>query len=360
MSTISSLTTGASATPAGGRGGGRNNNRRGSRAGRGGGTGQSATGSTTAARRSTFKCDTEEMNGNVFECYEEQVDRRQYAKTLQALNAYSRKTMEGAADLASLFDDTPTEPVLAEPGDMTAVDLTSEVKKLIFQEKVKRYVQRLEYLESNIATLYSVIWGQCSDDMKARVKNHEKYKESTKENNCVWLLGQIKAVTLQFDSKKDSVLCILHARRSFANCRQLPGQSVEDYAESLIGWANTIKAQGDSVSVNYNVIPAKDADGKERSTEARQKLAYNLTMARALIDGADQSRYGTLITELANQHAKGRSEYPADFGIGQEPARPLQNTDQLVAHVQWIQRFRRSQSRCGRHGEQQRHNYNHN
>ena len=99
------------------------------------------------------------MNGNVFECFEEQVDRRQYSKTLQALNAYSRKTMEGAADLASLFDDTPTQPELAEPVNLTEAELTSEVKKLIFQEKVKRFVQRLNYLEDNIATLYSVIWG---------------------------------------------------------------------------------------------------------------------------------------------------------------------------------------------------------
>ena len=221
--------------------------------------------------------------------------------------------MEGAADLASLFDDVPTEPVLVEPENLTAAEQTSDVKKLIFQEKVKRFVQRLDYLEDNVATLYAVIWGQCSDDMKARVKTHDNYKDATKKNNCVWLLGQIKAITLQFDSKKDSVLCILHARKNFANCRQQQGQSVEDYAETLTGWANTLKAQGDNVSVNYDVIPMKDADGKERSTETRQKMAYDLTMARALVDGADQSRYGTLITELANQHAKGRSEYPINM-----------------------------------------------
>jgi hypothetical protein len=224
MSTISTLSTGASATPNGGRGGSRNSNRRRNQAGRGGGTGQLATGSTTTVRTSTFKGDTEEMGAMCVECFEEQVDRRQYSKTLQALNAYSRKTMEGAADLASLFDDTPTTPKLVEPNDMSATDMLSEVKKLILQEKVKQFVQRLGFLESNIATLYSVIWGQCSDDMKARVKTHDEYKESTKKNNCVWLLGQIKAVTLQFDSKKDTVLCILHARRSFDNCRQIPGQ----------------------------------------------------------------------------------------------------------------------------------------
>jgi hypothetical protein len=305
-------TASTSAAPASGRGGGRGGNRRGNRAGRGH-TGQPATGSTTAARKFTFKGDTEELNGNVFECYEEQNDRRQYAKSLQALEAYSRKSMDGAADLSSLFEDTPTKPTLVEPENLSVTDSASEVKKLIFKEKVRRFVQRIDLMDSNVATLYSVIWGQCSDDMKARVKTHDEYKRATKENDCVWLLGQIKAVTLQFDSKKDSVLCILHARRSFANCRQLPGQSAEEYAECLTGWADTIKAQGEDISVHHKAIPAKDADGKERSVEARQKMAHDLTMARALIDGADRSRYGTLITELANQHAKGRNEYPHDL-----------------------------------------------
>jgi hypothetical protein len=31
---------------------------------------------------------TESMNGHVFECYDEQVDRRQYEKTIEALEGY--------------------------------------------------------------------------------------------------------------------------------------------------------------------------------------------------------------------------------------------------------------------------------
>ena len=65
--------------------------------------------------------------------------------------------------------------------------------------------------------------------------------------------------------------------------------------------------------MHHSVIQEKDEDGKIRSVETRKKLAYDLTMVTALIDGADQSQYGTLITELANQHAKGRNEHPKDL-----------------------------------------------
>jgi hypothetical protein len=43
------------------------------------------------------------MNGNVFECYEEQSDRRQYTKTVEALEGYVKKTLKYSEDLAPLF-----------------------------------------------------------------------------------------------------------------------------------------------------------------------------------------------------------------------------------------------------------------
>jgi hypothetical protein len=57
------------------------------------------------------------MNGNVFECYEEQTDRRQYAKTLEALEAHAKKSLKFAEDLAPLFAETMTEPAIAMPDD---------------------------------------------------------------------------------------------------------------------------------------------------------------------------------------------------------------------------------------------------
>jgi hypothetical protein len=37
------------------------------------------------------------MNGNVFECYEEQSDPRQYTKTVEALEGYVKKTLKDMA-----------------------------------------------------------------------------------------------------------------------------------------------------------------------------------------------------------------------------------------------------------------------
>lgn len=47
---------------------------------------------------------TAEMNcGNVFECYDEQADRRQYSKTIKVLDIIVKKTLKLSEDLAPLF-----------------------------------------------------------------------------------------------------------------------------------------------------------------------------------------------------------------------------------------------------------------
>jgi hypothetical protein len=64
---------------------------------------QQTTTVTTTRNRSTFKGNTEGMCGHVFECYEEQDDRRQYLTTVEALDAYACKTLSYTADLAPLL-----------------------------------------------------------------------------------------------------------------------------------------------------------------------------------------------------------------------------------------------------------------
>jgi hypothetical protein len=65
----------------------------------------------------TFKGLTTKMHGNVFECYKEQTDRRQYAKTLEALESHAKKTLKFAEDLAPLFAETMAKPTLTMPAD---------------------------------------------------------------------------------------------------------------------------------------------------------------------------------------------------------------------------------------------------
>ena len=161
------------------------------------------------------------MNANVFECYEEQSDRRQYSKTLEALESHVKKSLKYSEDLAPLFAETMATPTIAKPGEPDAS--ATKTEEMIHVEEVKEYVKRTRTLKSNMATVYAVVWEQCSKAMKAKLKSLTGYKEKAEANDCYWLLKQIKAVTLQFDEKRNVFISLLDARTSFLNCKQKQG-----------------------------------------------------------------------------------------------------------------------------------------
>jgi hypothetical protein len=78
--------------------------RRGTHSGRG----RNGSGGNRNNRSSStsFRGSTPEMNGHVFECYEEQGDRRQYSKTLEALNGDVKKSCKFLQDMAPSLPPT--------------------------------------------------------------------------------------------------------------------------------------------------------------------------------------------------------------------------------------------------------------
>jgi hypothetical protein len=150
-STIQTTASGAvpvRATHAGGRGNHCNrNNRNHSRAGR----------TVTNPSKGTFKGNTLEMNGHVFDCFEERGDRTQFPKTLEVLGEYAANNLKHPEDLRSMFEENMTAPDIMEPADLPATPTTRQ--EVIWEASLKSYSRRVEELRSNITTLYAVIWG---------------------------------------------------------------------------------------------------------------------------------------------------------------------------------------------------------
>jgi hypothetical protein len=207
-STTSSRSTGS--RPRGNRGGRQRNNTN------PGTTGQQA---ATSRSRAAFKGNTEEMNGNVFECYEEQSDRRQFSKTIECLDAYAKKTLMYSADLAPLFATKMAAPVVERPAPVEGV--LDKFSEIVYVKEAREWVKRNRALLSNLATVFAVAWGQCSEEMKLRLKTHDGYEVSASVNDCVWLFKNIsRSVTQQFQDSKDGFLSLLDAEHSFLDCKQ--------------------------------------------------------------------------------------------------------------------------------------------
>jgi hypothetical protein len=251
------------------------------------------------------------MGGHVFECYEEQRDRRQYAKTLEALEGHVKKTMKYAGDLASLFANNMSAPEIKRPAK-PGVD-SDEVDDAIWKEELKDYVKQTRILKDNLTSLMAIIWGQCSKTMKTKIKSHAEFQDKYNSNDCMWMLRQIKAVTLQFDSKRNGFISAMDTRANFLNCRQQTWQSPDLYMEALKGWADNLEYHGGSIAESYTLVPEIDDKGVTRTIAERKTIARDRTLGVAYIRGADHTRYGILTAELANQYAMGTDNYPVDL-----------------------------------------------
>ena len=306
-SDTASAATGDAGRSSGGRG-------RGGRSGRGyhrgAGHGNTSTGRgyvRVGTNRTTFKGNTEDMNGNIFQCFSEQRDRRQYEKTVEALEGYVKKTMKYHEDITNLFGPEMKNPEIQKPKELG--EKPTELDRAVQQEEAKDSVKRTPILKSNMSTIFYVVWGQCSDDMKTKLKSTPEYAEATKED-CTWLLKKIKGISLKFDDKRNAFLSSLDARSSFLSCRQKQGQTNVAFRDELKAWADTIEFYGGSVAECYTLVPEWGPGGVRLSATARMKIAHDRTMGVAYIRKADTDRYGLLITELANNYAKGKDEYP--------------------------------------------------
>jgi hypothetical protein len=60
-------------------------------------------------------------------------------------------------------------PLLTLPADPAADD--NKTLNRIWEKEVNEYVKRKTYLDDNMKTVYSIIWGQCTDVMRQKTKD---------------------------------------------------------------------------------------------------------------------------------------------------------------------------------------------
>ena len=78
----------------------------------------------------------------------------------------------------------------------------SEDDKKIWNEILKIYTKKTDALEQNLIAMHTIIWGQASPTMQIKVKSVKGYDTKANTYDCLWLLQQIKAITMNYESKK--------------------------------------------------------------------------------------------------------------------------------------------------------------
>jgi hypothetical protein len=205
------------------------------------------------------------MNGHVYQTFNESDDKRQFGKTTEALGRWINMNTKNSGDLMALYTDLrdPTTAI-TRPENLDAADADDPIEQLLWKETVKDYITRRRSLVDNLRAVYSVIWGQCSPTMKAKLMSLTNYEAQSRACDCVWLLQQIKAVMYKFEGQRDIFLAMGEARSTLDRCKQQPHESNAVYFDQFKSLVDAFEHYGGTIGGDQGLIDSltdPDASG---------------------------------------------------------------------------------------------------
>jgi Reverse transcriptase (RNA-dependent DNA polymerase)/Zinc knuckle len=267
------------------------------------------------------------MNGHVFQVHGERTDPQQFDKTVEALSEYAMKTLKYPGDLVPFFKDlnVPTIPPVADlpdiiitldPGTGAEVHRTtiSAFAKRTWENEADDWFSRTKLIRQHIKTLYSVVWGQCSEAMKTKLQTHDDFPAKDLLADCAWLLKEIKAITFQFEGQRYLFLSLDDAHCDLCAYRQGPLESISIYHNTFKNMVDVLEHYGGNFGTDDGLIQAASLHPLAPfGTLALKKFTRNRSIALAFLKRADPVRFGLLWIELENNYTRGKDEYPGDL-----------------------------------------------
>ena len=85
----------------------------------------------------------------------------------------------------------------------------------IFGEDVKEYAKRRNVLKDNIRKLYSTVWGQCSNPMRAKLGAVANYPSINELKDSAALLRNFEGISYQYDGHCNPYLTLDDAKSNY-------------------------------------------------------------------------------------------------------------------------------------------------
>jgi hypothetical protein len=202
-------------------------------------------------------------------------------------------------------------PTVVRPADIDKTAALNIVNFTIWQEEITDYSKLMNVIQQNMKAVFAVIWGQCSESLKDKIKSANEYIAKLTDGDCVWLLTKIKAIMLQFEDQTILFISLSDANLSFASFYQSTEITLTAYKAEYESRIDVVEHYGGSICEYPNLILLVDVSiigDDERKQAAKLKfLAINFIIR------SDKRRYVILIADLANQYTRGNNQYPKDI-----------------------------------------------
>ena len=268
-----------------------------------------------APRAPKFEGKCPDLKGHIYDATDAR-QSDQFIKTTREIGEYVGRTYKYGGDIR-LAVEKLSSPTIIAPDDH-AVDAGPSAKR-IWEKMIDEYVRRISYLDENIKTLYSLVWGQCSDVIRQKVESHKDYEDIASSGDGIKLLVLLKGISFHFQSQKYLPHSIHEALKRYYNCSQGRYATTQAYMEHFQNVVDVVTTSGGSIAGHKGVedtliskLPGEVT--RETITDIQLKKVLEESTERstaiAFLLGCDRSRYGKLIEDLENDFLQGRDNYP--------------------------------------------------
>jgi hypothetical protein len=203
-------------------------------------------------RQPKFEGKCEELKGHIYDCS----DTRQsdiFMKTTKEIAEYAGRTFK-KGDNVRLAIKNLSLPTLVLPADPD--DDTNKTMNRIWEKEVDEYVKRKTYLEDNMKTVHSLVWGQCTDVMRQKLESLDTFDTITANGDGLALLKAIKDPLYNFQSQKYLPRALHESKRQFYLCAQRKFSTTPTYLEQFQNTVDVIEHSGGTIGRDPGIMNA--------------------------------------------------------------------------------------------------------
>jgi hypothetical protein len=207
----------------------------------------------------------------------------------------------------------PVAPVAT--GTPPVVD---SVDQEIFKEKIRMYVKIEASIETTMKSLYDLLWGQCSETIRSRLRGHDDYTAYSVNADSMALLKAIRAEMTGFRDKQYLSHALHKIMGDFYTLGQGKHRSNQEYYDKFNSLIKTATESGTSIGAHpagiLAVLSESATDPDQPTPEemsAATKTASEWYLAVAFLLGADKTRYGLLVEEIENEYLRNKGSSAA-------------------------------------------------
>jgi len=137
-----------------------------------------------ALRQAKFEGKCDALKGHIYD-YSDARQADLFTKTTKEIAEFVGRTYKYGSDTRLAVEGLAL-PTLTMPTDPDASASKTELK--IWDENVKEFVKRSNYLSENVKTLYSLVWGQCTDIMRQKIEALDNFSTMSLSSDGLGLL----------------------------------------------------------------------------------------------------------------------------------------------------------------------------